>query len=244
VAVTEGCSIVEEWIQHALSADRLGLAALPAAFLFGVLGSVSSCCTLPVIGAVVGYAGGLGERRSRREILLVGLFFSLGTIASLAVLGAVAGFIGNVAGASLGKYWRFAAGLMMVLFGLVAVGLLQLRIPKLNLEGKASGRGVAGALVYGLALGGGTTACAFGCNPLLPLAMGAAVLKGATVMGAAMLAVFAVGYSVPLAAGLVGIGLGVDRLGRIAARVMPAARIGGGALMIIVGFYLVAGVRP
>ena len=232
---------MEEWIRHALVADNAGLAVLPAAFLFGVLGSVSSCCTLPVIGAVAGYAGGLGERKSRRELLLVAAFFSLGTILSLAVLGAVAGFVGHVAGASLGKYWRFAAGLMMVVFGLVAVGLLQLRIPAPRRLARAPGRGVAGALVYGLALGGATTACSFGCNPLLPMAMGAAVLKGATVLGAAMLALFAVGYSLPLAAGLVGIGLGVGGLRRITERVMPAARIGGGALMLVVGFYLLAG---
>ena len=232
---------MEQWIRHTLSADQAGLAVLPAAFLFGMLGSVSSCCTLPVIGAVAGYAGGLGERRKRRELLLVGVFFSLGTILSLAALGAVAGFVGNVAGASLGKYWRVASGLMMVLFGLVAVGLLQLRAPRPNFGSPVMNRGIVGALVYGLALGGATTACSFGCNPLLPMAMGAAVLNGATVLGAAMLAVFAVGYSLPLAAGLVGLGFGVNRLGRIAERLMPTARIGGGALMIVIGFYLLAG---
>jgi cytochrome c-type biogenesis protein len=232
---------VEHWIRHTLSSDQLGLAVLPAAFFFGVLGSVSSCCTLPVLGAVAGYAGGLGERRGRRELLIVGLFFALGTILSLAVLGAVAGFVGRVAGASLGKYWRLAAGLMMVLFGLMAVGFLKLRVPGPRIERQAEARGVAGALLYGLALGGGTTACAFGCNPLLPMAMGAAALKGATLLGAAMLAVFAIGYSLPLTAGLVGIGFGVGRLGRIAARVMPAARIGGGIVLMGVGFYLLAG---
>jgi len=232
---------VEQWIRHTLSADQAGLAVLPAAFLFGTLGSVSSCCTLPVIGAVAGYAGGLGERRRQRELLLVGVFFSLGTILSLAALGAVAGFMGNVAGASLGRYWRVASGLMMVLFGLIAVGLLQLRLPRPNLDNRAMSRGIGGALVYGLALGGATTACSFGCNPLLPMAIGAAVLHGATVLGAAILAAFAVGYSLPLAAGLVGLGFGVGRLGRIAERLMPTARIAGGALMIIVGFYLLAG---
>ena len=146
---------MQEWIRQILSADQAGLAVLPAAFLFGVPGPVSACCTLPVIGAVAGYAGGFGERRSRRQ----------------------------VAGASLERYWRFAAGLMMVLFGLIAVGLLQLRIPKLNLAGRAEGRGVGGALVYGLALG----------------------------------------YSLPLAAGLVGSGLGIGRLGSVAARVLEAA---------------------
>ena len=232
---------MHEWIRHTLSADQLGLAVLPAAFLLGVLGSVSSCCTLPVIGAVAGYAGGLGERRDRREILLVGVFFCLGTILSLAALGAAAGFIGQVVSASLAVYWRVAAGVILVAFGLIAVGLLQLRIPRLNLAVRPGKRGVAGALVYGLALGGGTTACSFACNPLLPVAMGAAVLKGATLLGAAMLTSFAIGYSLPLAAGLVGVGLGIGRLGRIATRAMPVARIAGGVLLIGVGFYLLAG---
>lgn len=231
---------MEQWIQDTLSSEQMGIAVLPAVFLFGILGSLSSCCTLPVIGAVAGYASGLGEQRSRREILLVGLFFLLGTILSLAALGAVAGFVGQVAGSSLGKYWRFAAGLMMVLFGLVAVGLLEIRIPKWNLDARANRRGTAGALVYGLALGGATTACSFGCNPLLPVAMGAAVLKGATLLGAAMVAVFALGYSLPLAGALVGIGYGVGQLGRMAKKVIPVARIGGGALLISIGFYLLA----
>jgi cytochrome c-type biogenesis protein len=230
---------MEQWIQHTLGAGHLSVAVLPAAFALGVLGSVTSCCTLPVIGAVVGYAGGLGERRSRKEVVAIALFFALGTIVSLAVLGAVAGFVGGVAGASLGRYWRFAAGLMMVLFGLIAVGLLRLRLPKLELAAAAGRRGMVGALVYGLALGGATTACSFGCNPLLPMAIGTAVLKGATVLGAVMLAVFAIGYSLPLAAGLVGVGFGLAGLGRLAARVMPAARVAGGALMVV-GFYLLA----
>ena len=66
----------------------------------------------------------------------------------------------------------------------------------------------------------------------------AAVLNGATVLGAAILGAFAVGYSLPLAAGLVGIGVGVEALGRIAKRVGPAVRIGGAVLMVVVGFYL------
>jgi len=229
---------MEQWIQHTLRADHFSLAVLPAAFLFGVLGSVTSCCTLPVIGAVAGYAGSLGEKRSHRELLLVGALFLLGTILSLATLGAAAGFVGRVAGASLGKYWRFAAGLMMVAFGLVSVGLLPVNVRRPSLERQARRRGVAGALLYGLALGGATTACSFGCNPLLPMAMGAAVLKGATILGAAILAAFAVGYGLPLAAGLVGIGFGVGQLGRVARLVIPAARVGGGAILLVVGFYL------
>lgn len=232
---------MEEWIRSTLASGQGGLATIPAAFLFGVLGSVSSCCTLPVLGAVAGYAGGLGDRRGRRELLLVGLFFAVGTFASLAVLGAVAGFVGHVAGASLGRYWRFAAGLVVVVFGLIAVGLIPIRFPGAGPARRRQRLGFGGALLYGLALGGGTTACAFGCNPLLPMAMSAAVLGGATVLGGALLASFALGYCLPLTAGILGIGIGIERLGRIATRLAPVARIGGGILLLAVGFYLLAG---
>jgi cytochrome c biogenesis protein CcdA len=129
----------------------------------------------------------------------------------------------------------------MVLFGLVSLDFLHLPMPRFGVGDRAGRNGVAGALAYGLALGGGTTACSFSCNPLLPMAMGAAVLKGTTILGAAMLGTFAIGYSLPLAAGLVGIGLGVGRLGRWMQRSMSAVRIGGGVVLIVVGFYLLAG---
>ena len=107
---------MEQWIHDTLSADQFGLAVLPAAFLFGLLGSVGSCCTLPVLGAVAGYAGAMTDCRERRSLPLVSLSFMVGTIVSLAALGAVAGFIGQAAGSSLGRYWRVAAGLMLVIF--------------------------------------------------------------------------------------------------------------------------------
>jgi cytochrome c biogenesis protein CcdA len=232
---------MEEWIRHTLSAQHLGLAVLPAAFLFGVLASVSSCCTLPVLGAVAGYAGSLAPGTARRDRWLVALSFLIGTVLSLAALGAVTGFVGDVAGYALGKYWRIAAGLVAVVFGLVSLNLLKLKTPKLDLTSRSTKRSVAGALVYGLALGGGTTACAFGCNPLIPVAMGGAVLQGKTMLGAALLGVFALGYALPLAAGVVGIGFGVGSLGRIAQRVMPVARVVGGLLLLAVGFYLLKG---
>ncbi len=102
------------------------------------------------------------------------------------------------------------------------------------------GGGAAGAVVYGLAVGGATTACSVCCNPLLPAAVGAAALKGAPVLGAAMLGVFALGYSLPLAAGMVGIGFGLGRLGVVAQRIMPVVHVGFGLLLIGVGFYLLA----
>ena len=59
-------------------------------------------------------------------------------------------------------------------------------------------------------------------------------------MGAIALTVFALGYSLPLAAGLVGISFGIGRLESVSQRLMPVIRIGGGILLVGVGFYLLA----
>lgn len=256
---------MQQWIQHSLSADLHGFAVLPAAFLLGLLGAVSSCCTLPVLGAVAGYAGTIGGRPGRRRLILIGVSLMIGTALSLAVVGAVTGFVGQLAGATLGRYWRFVGGLVMVLFGLSTLRLLNVRVPKIEIGKRVSGGGVtpagegtdsagrtashggmaltggaASAVVYGLAVGGATTACSVCCSPVLPVAMGAVALKGAPILGAAMLAVFALGFSLPLAAGMVGLGFGLDRLGAAARRIMPVVQVGFGLMLIGVGFYLLA----
>jgi cytochrome c biogenesis protein CcdA len=161
-------------------------------------------------------------------------------VASLAALGAVAGFVGRAAGASLGRYWQFAAGLLMVAFGLAALRLVPFSLPSLAPRGNALGSGAGGALLYGLGLGGATTACSFGCNPLLPVAIGAAAVQGAPAMGAAMTAAFALGYALPLAAFLVGIGMGLRRLAVVAQGAARGVRVAGGALLVVLGFFLLA----
>jgi cytochrome c biogenesis protein CcdA len=231
---------MEQWVQHILSGDQAGLAFYPALFMLGMLGAVTSCCTLPVIGAVVGYAGTRNSQSGRRELLMAGLFFMIGTTLSLAVIGALTGLIGHLGSSSLGRYWQFAAGVIIVLFGMISLDLVKIRIPKLDISRKAQGQGIVGAMIYGLVLGGATTACSVGCNPLLPLAIAAVVVKSTMFMGAVALTVFALGYSLPLAAGLVGISLGFERLGSVMQRMMPMIRIGSGLLLIGVGFYLLA----
>jgi len=231
---------VDAWLQHTLSARELGLAALPAALLLGVLGALTSCCTLPVIGAVAGYAGSLAERPSRRELALIGVFFTLGTVAALAALGAVASFASQAASQSLGRAWHFAAGLILVVFGLASLRLLPFGLPSVDARAWSPRRGAAGAVLYGLAVGGATTTCSLACNPLLPAAVGAAALQGSALLGGALLGAFALGYSLPLALALVGLGFGLGRLGARARRVLPALRVLVGVALIGLGFYFLA----
>ena len=100
-----------DWARTVLEQVELRPVALPLAFVLGLASAVASaCCTLPLLGAIVGYSG-TREDRDRRAKFLAALFFMLGTTIALVILGAVAGFIGQKAQAVMGKHWKLFAGL-------------------------------------------------------------------------------------------------------------------------------------
>lgn len=223
-----------EWVRQVLEAPQLGVAALPAAVLLGAFGAASSCCSAPALGVIAGYSG-TREGADRRSTVVAGLFFMLGTVIALAVLGAVAGFVSQAAGTVLGRYWRVFAGLAAIFFGLAALNLVPFKLPKFGSRGGTPHRGLLGAAAFGLVVGGSATTCTVSCNPVLAVALGVATLQGHTLWGAAILASFAAGFSVPLAAILVGLSLGRSALK--AKKVATAVRIAGGVLLVGAGFY-------
>jgi cytochrome c biogenesis protein CcdA len=226
-----------EWINQVMGSPMLTLAVLPAAFFLGVLGAVSSCCNVAVLGAIAGYS--LGENRSQRTILLSGLFFLLGTIIALAVAGAITGFVSQLAGSVLGGYWKLFAGFIMILFGLVSLKLLPFNLPDFfTQKAMPSGNSVIGAIVFGFAIGGSTTACSASCNPVILIALGAAALHGHTLWGAAILALFALGYALPFSGAIIGLGLGFEKLTVFSQKVTPIIVNVAGIMMIGSGFYM------
>ena len=101
-----------EWARTVFEQTGIGPAALPAAFLLGLLSSIAcSCCTLPVLGAVAGYSG-TRRQGSFKRTLFAALFFMLGAVIATVILGAVAGFVGQVAQSTLGTYWKIFAGII------------------------------------------------------------------------------------------------------------------------------------
>lgn len=208
------------------------------ALLLGTVSAVaSSCCTLPALGVLVGYSGAR-EEKDRRAAAVSALFFMAGTVLSLMIIGALAGLFGRIAQGSLGGYWKPLAGIVAIFFGLATLKLLpfDLSLPFLGSSGKGSGK--LGTAAGGLLLGGGLAVCSLPCNPGIFIVIGAAVLQGKILWAALMLAMFAIGFSLPMGAILLGVSLGKTALtGR---NTETAIRRISGAILVAAGFYLLA----
>lgn len=227
---------IMEWARTVLERVEFRPAALPLAFVLGLASAVAStCCTLPLLGAIVGYSG-MREDRDRRAKFLAALFFMLGTTMALVILGAVAGLIGQVAQDMMGRYWKVFAGLMAIFVGLAALKLLPFKLPSRTATAGSRPKGLLGAAVFGLVMGGGVSVASLACNPGIFIVLGVAVLQGYTLWGMCIMAAYAVGFSLPLALIMLGVSFGKSAIK--AKKTETAIRIVAGILLIVAGFYL------
>jgi len=226
---------IMDWAKTVLEQVGFRPVALPLAFVLGLASAVASaCCTLPLLGAIVGYSG-TRENSDRKASYLSAFFFMLGTTAALVILGAVAGFIGQVAQNALGKYWKVFAGLIAIFVGLAALKLLPFKLPTRTSQDKSRPKGFIGAAIFGLVMGGGVSVASLACNPGIFIVLGVAVLQGYTVWGMAIMAAYAVGFSLPLAVIMLGVSFGKSAIK--AKRAETAMRVAGGVLLLVAGFY-------
>jgi cytochrome c biogenesis protein CcdA len=224
-----------QWAKTVLEQVGFRPVALPLAFLLGLASAVASaCCTLPLLGAIVGYSG-TREDSDRRAKFLAALFFMLGTTIALIILGTVAGFIGQVAQDVMGKYWKVFAGLIAVFVGLAALKLLPFKLPTKTAGTGSRPKGLVGAAAFGLVIGGGVCVASLACNPGIFIVLGVAVLQGYTLWGMCIMAAYAVGFSLPLAAIMLGVSFG--KMALKAKKVEGAIRIAAGLLLVSAGFY-------
>jgi cytochrome c biogenesis protein CcdA len=205
------------------------------ALVLGVVSAVTSaCCTLPALGILVGYSGAQAND-SRKAAVKKALFFTLGTIVSLMIIGGIAGFVGQVAQNSLGRYWKVFAGVVAVFLGLAALKLLPFKLSLGKFESVGNRLGRTGAVLAGLILGGIVAASSLPCNPGIFIVIGAAILQGEVLWAALMLAMFAIGFSLPLGAVLLGVSL--SKISLAAKGADTAIRWVAGAVLVIAGFY-------
>lgn len=205
------------------------------ALLLGVVSAATSaCCTLPALGIIVGYSGSQTNDNRKAAVRTV-LLFTLGTIVSLMIIGGIAGFVGQVAQVTLGRYWKIFAGVVAVFLGLAALKLLPFELSLGRFEAIKKKLANSRAVLTGLILGGIVATSSLPCNPGIFIVIGAAILQGNIVWAALMLAMFAIGFSLPLGAVLLGISLSkVSLAARGADRVI---RWAAGGILIAAGFY-------
>ena len=227
---------MQEWINQMLNSDHLSFSVVVASFLLGIFGSVTSCCNFAIVGAVAGYSTSLGVEKKTRLVWISGIAFLFGTALSMAVLGALMGYLSDLISDSMGSWWKIAAGLLAIFFGLVTLNLLPFKIPSVSFSGKPGG-GLFSALIFGLVVGGISVASNTCCNPVFPIILGASFLKGSMIWGLLFLVSFGIGYGLPMAAAMIGLGIGVGKLSKSFNRISKGITYFAGALLIIVGFY-------
>lgn len=227
---------MQEWIDQVINSDNISFSVLIAGFLLGALAAITSCCNFAVIGAVVGYSGSISVSQKKKSIVTSGLAFLLGTVISLAIIGGLTGYISNFIGESMGNYWKIFAGVISIFFGLATMNALPFKLPSVTFS-KSKGSGFFSSLIFGLMIGGLSTACNAACNPIFPIVLGAAFIKANFIWGMAILLSFALGYGLPLAAGMIGIGLGLGKLSKTFNTFNIAIKYIAGIILIVIGFY-------
>ena len=230
---------MQEWINQTIESGALSFTVLLASFLLGLISSIAcACCTFPILGAVVGYSGSR-KGRNWQTVLLAGLFFMLGTIIATVILGSVAGFVGQVAQTTLGRFWRLFGGFIVILFGLGTLRLLPFKFPKRKVpDEKSRPKGLLPAALFGFVVGGGIGFCSMPCNPGIFIVLSVAVVQGYTLWTIAVLVAYAVGFSLPLAAIMLGVSFGKSVVK--AKKAVAAIRVVAGVVLIAVGFYFLA----
>jgi cytochrome c biogenesis protein CcdA len=226
------------WIQQVLNSEHATLTVLIAVFLMGMISVVTCGCNFAILGVVAGYSGASPAAEKSKTIWLRGIAFLTGGIVSMATIGALFGYASEVINTSFGNYWKIAAGLIAIFFALYSMNLLPFRLPGFSLKANPARQGIVSAVLFGLAIGGLSTALNSCCNPIFPVILAASFVKGGALWGLTMLSVFALGYGLPLAAAIVGFGLGLGKISKTLSVVGTVVTYIGGITLLVLGFYL------
>jgi cytochrome c-type biogenesis protein len=231
---------MDQWLMEVLKGNEFGIIVLGAAFLFGLssAATTAACGGLPAMLVIVGYTGA-NKMGGRRQLLFAAASFMLSSVVVLAILGALSSYFGGSilsSGGSVGFYAKKALGLLAIFIGLTALDLTPFRFPTIKVATNKLPSGVLGAIVVGLSVGLATAGCATACSPLqLPIVLGLASLRGQVVEGSVILVLFALGFTLPLVAVMLGVGLG--RASKWMEKMDKPLRIISGIFLLGLGFW-------
>jgi len=229
---------MEEWIGQVLNSDQAGFTVLAAVFLLGFIGVFTCGCNYSIIGIVAGYSGTVGSTGKTKAVVWGGIFFLLGMIISMSVIGGIIGYASELISDSFGNYWKIAAGLISIFFGLFSMDLLPFKMPAISINPIKGKNNVFSSMIFGLTVGGLTLACSSCCNPVFPIILAVSFVKGSFIWGILMLFAYALGYGLTFAAIIIGIGVGLGKTSKTFSTLGIIIKYAGGIIMIAIGFYL------
>jgi cytochrome c biogenesis protein CcdA len=198
---------------------------------------VTCACNFAIIGVVAGYSGASASKDRPGMAWLKGITFLIGGVISMALAGTLFGYASSWVSASFGSYWKIAAGLISILFGIYSMDLLPFKLRGFSIGNDQTGQNILSAILFGLAIGGVSVTMNSCCNPIFPVILAASFVKGSAVWGLMMLTAFGLGYGLPLAATIVGFGLGLGKITKSLSLFATIVKYAGGILLIGLGFY-------
>jgi cytochrome c-type biogenesis protein len=179
---------------NALLTSGTGL-ALAGSFLWGMVSVLFSPCHLASIPLIIGYVGGQKELVHGRRAALYAGAFSLGLFTTIALLGVACALLGRMLG-DIGPWWTILVGAVLVWVALDMLGVARCSMSG-GLMGRLKVRGVAGALVLGLAYGLLSGSCTFGfIAPILAMV----TIQNQLGTGILMIVLFGLGHCLPIVA--------------------------------------------
>jgi cytochrome c-type biogenesis protein len=208
--------------------EHAGFAAAGLAFLTGLVFSFNpvALASIPVSLAYV------TRGRNKGHALLFGAMFIAGMILAHVVLGLIAGLGGKWAADIAGRGWGLFLGPLLIILGLMWAGWLRIPLPSFGF--RASPPAAAwGAFLLGIPFA--IAVCPI-CTPTLVVLLGVTAGIGSVWLGVVLLLAFALGRAVPVAIGAFTVGW-LENLKQFA-RYRRGFEIGGGLLLIAMGFYM------
>jgi cytochrome c biogenesis protein CcdA len=228
---------METWIRSLMESGQPGILTLLAVFFLGMTGVVTCPCNYALFAVVAGYSGSLPGEQRNKKALPGGIAFLAGAVISMAIMGALLGYAGRWMSTASGSWWKIATGSICIVFGLLSMDFLPFRIPAIKVGKGEPKPGILPAILFGLTVGGVSTAFNSCCNPLFPVILAASFISGSTLWGLLMLSIFALGFALPLALGFTGIRWGLGKLAGPVGRFSKVIPYVGGGILVIMGFY-------
>ena len=179
---------INSWMTQGMLLGALGC------FLWGMVSVLFSPCHLASIPLIVGYVAGQNQVVAGRKAALYAVFFTFGLFVTIAAIGVICALLGRMLG-DVGPYMSIVVGAILIWVALDILGVAKCSMAN-GLMAQIKVRGLAGALVLGLAYGILSGSCTFGfIAPILAII----TVQEKILTGLVFITLFGVGHCVPIA---------------------------------------------